>query len=184
MFYAKTYSPRPQYRYLFLLIGGLGFSALSAFLSFRLSFPSFNFLPDFVSLYVLFFVFYGNPRSGYLPSMLIGATRDLLSVSPFGSYIILYGLAHKFLAAQRQKIFRDRVSTNLSLSFFSVFAINLGYHGLLLISGSGIGWKNASLYALEIGLLSAPCFPILVFGMKYFLKRLNVEQLPGGYYNV
>jgi len=172
----------PQHRGLFVGVGGLVLCLLCAFLVTKLRI--WDVQPDFYALYPVFFALFANERGRYMPSVVLGFIRDLFSAGPLLTYAIIYGILHRTIAPRRRMMFRDGVFAQLLVAFIAVLFSNLAYHASLVAFGAGVGWSDASIISLKTATVTAPLMPLLVWAMKLAMKRLEIERIAGGDFNL
>ena len=184
MYIARTAVLRnaePQYRWRIIFVSGVLLSMIHALLLPRLNLGAFT--PDIFSVVALYFGMFANRKGRYLPSLALGLMRDFFSLGLLGSYAVLFSLLHKFAAKARLKLDPSRLSNVFILAVIGTFLVNFGYHVMLALSGSGIGWTasitRCGCTAIASGLPAVLMFPIF----HSLLARAGVARVSGGYLN-
>lgn len=138
---------------------------------------------DLFSLFALYVGLYASREGRYGPCLVLGLMRDACSLGLLGSYAVLYALLYKFASRARERFHPDNPLNALGLALVGVFLVNFGYHGMLALSGGGIGWTRATLRCLEIAAYTALPAPIAFPLLHRLLAWLGFERSPVGLWN-
>lgn len=173
-------SQTPQFRWRIVVGGGLALAAAHAMLLHRLNAGEFT--PDLYSIFALYIGLFASRHGRYTPSLILGLIRDFFSIGLLGSYGVLYSLLHKVAGRARGKLDPEKPLNVFIMALFGTFLVNFGYHGMLVISGDGIGWSRALVRCASIAVASAP-FAVVLFPLFHLgLDALRVDR-QGGYWN-
>lgn len=165
-------------RWAYILVGGLGTVLLAS--SFLNGMTVADSAVDLVTLWVVWHSLHGDPRGRYVPAMMVGLIRDLMSASPFGMYAVLYGLLHRVLSGNRMGVRRNHPLLLMALAFGAVLLIGVATHACLLTRGAGIGWSLALERSAISAALSAPLLPLINLLMQLLLPSLGTDRRPCG----
>ena len=176
---ARTHAP--QYRWRIVTVAGLVLAAAHTLLLHRLKLGDFT--PDLYSVFALYLGLFASRSGRYVPCLVLGLIRDFFSVGLLGSYGVLYSLLHKAAERGRGKLDPDKPLNVFTLALFGVFLVNFGYHGMLVISGEGIGWSRAVVRCACMAAASAPVAVMIYPLFHWLLARLGVGRA-GGYWNI
>lgn len=173
-------SQTPQYRWRIVVGGGLLLAAVHAMLLHRLGWGDFT--PDLFSIFALYIGLFASRHGRYTPALILGLIRDFFSIGLIGSYGVLYSLLHKAAGRTRGKLDPDKPLNVFIMAVIGTFLVNFGYHGMLVISGDGIGWSRALVRCASVAIASAP-FAVALFPLIHLgLDALRVDR-QGGYWN-
>lgn len=172
---------QPRYRWRIVVGGGLLLAAVHAMLLHRLRLGDFT--PDLYSVFALYLGLFASRQGRYLPCLALGLIRDFFSLGLLGSYGVLYSLLHKAAGRTRGKMDPENPLVILLMALAGTFLVNFGYHGMLVVSGEGVGWTRALLRCACVALASAPPALFLYPLLHFLLHRLGVGR-SGGYWNI
>ncbi|MCZ7606075.1 MAG: rod shape-determining protein MreD [Planctomycetota bacterium] len=172
---------QPRYRWRIVVGGGLLLAAVHAMLLHRLRLGDFT--PDLYSVFALYLGLFASRQGRYLPCLALGLIRDFFSLGLLGSYGVLYSLLHKAAGRTRGKMDPENPLVILLMALAGTFLVNFGYHGMLVVSGEGVGWTRALLRCACVALASAPLALFLYPLLHFLLHRLGVGR-SGGYWNI
>ncbi|MCA8937880.1 MAG: rod shape-determining protein MreD [Planctomycetes bacterium] len=171
----------PQYRWRIVGSGGLLLAVVHTMLLRRMNLGEFT--PDLYSIFALYLGLFASRQGRYVPCLVLGLIRDFFSLGLLGSYGVLYSLLHKVAGRARGKLDPERIINVFIMALFGTFLVNFGYHGMLVVSGSGIGWTRALYRCASIAVASAP-LAVFVYPLMHFgLDKLRVTRL-GGFWNI
>jgi rod shape-determining protein MreD len=178
-FRARTHAP--QYRWRIVAGGGLLFAAVHTLLLHRLNLDDFT--PDLYSVFALYLGLFASRSGRYTPCLVLGLIRDFFSLGLLGSYGVLYSLLHKAAERGRGKLDPEKPLNVFIMALIGTFLVNFGYHGMLVVSGDGIGWSRAVARCASMAVASAPV-AVLIYPLFHLgLNRLGVGRA-GGYWNI
>jgi rod shape-determining protein MreD len=178
-FRARTHAP--QYRWRIVVGGGLVLAALHTLVLHRLKLGDFT--PDLYSVFALYLGLFASRSGRYVPCLVLGLIRDFFSIGLLGSYGVLYSLLHKAAERGRGKLDPEKPLNVFTLALIGTFLVNFGYHGMLVISGEGIGWSRAVVRCACMAAASAPVAVFIYPLFHWLLGRLRVGRA-GGYWNI
>jgi rod shape-determining protein MreD len=177
----RVRSQAPQYRWRIVVVGGLALAALHAFVLHRMG--AGDFTPDIYSVFALYLGLFASRSGRYVPCLALGLIRDFFSVGLLGSYGVLYSLLHKAAEKARAKFDPEKPLNVFTMALIGTFLVNFGYHGMLVVSGDGIGWSRAVVRCASMAAASAPVAVFLYPLFHLLLGRLGVNR-SGGYWNI
>lgn len=170
-----------QYRWRIVAGGGLLLAGVHTLLLERLKLGDFT--PDLYSVFALYLGLFASRQGRYVPCLVLGLIRDFFSIGLLGSYGVLFSLLHKVAGRARAKLDPHRFLNVFIIAFIGTFLVNFGYHGMLVISGYGVGWSRALVRCLSIAIASAPV-AVLVYPLAHLcLHRIGVSR-SGGFWNI
>ncbi|MCA8916485.1 MAG: rod shape-determining protein MreD [Planctomycetes bacterium] len=177
----RVRSQTPRYRWRIVAGGGLVLACIHTLLLHRLKLGDFT--PDLYAVFALYLGLFASRQGRYVPCLVLGLIRDFFSIGLIGSYAVLFSLLHKAAGRARRKLDPDKLLNVFIMCLIGTFLVNFGYHGMLVISGYGVGWSRALVRCASIAAASAPV-AVLVYPLAHMcLHRLGVGR-SGGYWNI
>lgn len=173
---------QPRYRWRTICGAGLVLTFLHIWVLHR--FDVGDFTPDLFTLVAIYMGLYASREGRYAPNLVLGLIRDLFSIGLLGTYAVLYSLLYKVMTVGRRRMDPDKPVNTLVLAWLGVFFVNFGYHFVLVLLGSGVGWTRAGLRCACIATATAPIAVFLFPLLHYGLYKAKFNRLPGGYWNI